>query len=53
MLGRNFEQKNQLNWSFQSVAPSRMINIRLSIGGPHPMLYFTIQITKKYCTAMC
>ena len=22
-------------------------------GGPHPVLYFTTQITKKYCTAMC
>ena len=28
MLGRDFERKNQLNWSFQSVAPSRMIYIR-------------------------
>ena len=23
------------------------------IGGPHPVLYFTTQIKKKYCTAMC
>ena len=23
------------------------------IGGPHPVLYFTNQIKKKYCTAMC
>ena len=23
------------------------------IGGHHPVLYFTIQIKKKYCTAMC
>ena len=23
------------------------------IGGPHPVPYFTTQITKKYCTAMC
>ena len=23
------------------------------IGGPHPVLYFTTQTTKKYCTAMC
>ena len=29
VLERDFEQKNQLNWSFQSVAPSRMIYIRL------------------------
>ena len=23
------------------------------IGGPHPVLYFTTQIKKEYCTAMC
>ena len=23
------------------------------IGGHHPVLYFTTQIKKKYCTAMC
>ena len=46
MLGRDFERKNRLNWSFQSVPPSRMIYA-------HPVLYFTTQITKKYCTAMC
>ena len=29
MLRSGFGRKNQLNWSFQSVAPSRMIHIRL------------------------
>ena len=28
-------------------------DLHLPIGGPHPVLYFTTQITKKYCTAMC
>ena len=23
------------------------------IGGPHPVLYFTTQMTKTYCTALC
>ena len=28
-------------------------DLHLPIGGPHPVLYFTTQTTKKYCTAMC
>ena len=35
MLRSGFGRKNQLNWSFQSVAPSRMIHIRLW-GVPSP-----------------
>ena len=49
----NFSQSIQPNWLFQSVAPSRVIYIRLKGVTHHPVLYFTIQITKKYCTAMC
>ena len=48
----NFSQSIQPNWLFQSVAPSRVIYIRLKGVTHHPVLYFTIQITKKYCTAM-
>ena len=42
--------------SAQLVIPVRSTfqnDLHPPIGGPHPVLYFTTQIKKKYCTAMC
>ena len=53
MLGRDFEREKK---TAQLVIPVRSTFQNGShppIGGPHPVLYFTNQIKKKYCTAMC
>ena len=42
--------------SAQLVIPVRSTfqnDLHPPIGGPHPVLYFTTQIKKEYCTAMC
>ena len=51
MLGKFFGRKK----SAQLVIPvhSTLNDLHPPIGGPHPVLNFTTQITKKYCTAMC
>ena len=52
MLGRDFSNKKfaQLVISVRSTFQN---DLHPPIGGPHPLLYFTTQTTKKYCTAMC
>ena len=51
-VGKGFWAKK----SAQLVIPVRSTfqnDLHPPIGGPHPLLYFTTQTTKKYCTAMC
>ena len=54
-------QNNQVMYILQKTR-SNLVNFGLgslisdlqtAIGGHHPVLYFTTQITEKYCTAMC
>ena len=52
MLGRDFSEK-KLAQLVISVRSTFQNDLYLLIGGSHPVLYFTTQTTKKYCTAMC
>ena len=52
MLGSDLSKKKsaQLDIPVRSTFQN---NLHPPIGGPHPVLYFTTQTSKKYCTAMC
>ena len=46
------QKKNRSNLVYLGLW-SLISNLQPPIGGHHPVLYFTTQITKKYSTAMC
>ena len=51
-VGKGFQRK-KLAQLVISVRSTFKNDLHPPIGGPHPVLYFTTQTTKKYCTAMC